>query len=68
VYGKLGLKSSIVYDPLMAKRVTLRGQLYLIDLIEALVAAGRELLMGNTDGLLLDPAGHWEALTACYED
>jgi hypothetical protein len=68
VYGKLGLKSSIVYDPLMANQVTLRGQLYLIDLIEALVAAGGELLMGNTDGLLLDPAGHWEALTACYAD
>jgi DNA polymerase elongation subunit (family B) len=62
VYGKLSLKSSIVYDPLMGNQVTLRGQLYLIDLIEALVAAGGELLMGNTDGLLLDPAERWAHL------
>jgi hypothetical protein len=71
VYGKLGEKKSVLYDPMKAKFVTMNGQGALLMLIEALTEAGANCLMANTDGLLLDIEGcgleaaervrrHWE--------
>jgi hypothetical protein len=52
VYGKLGSKYSILYAPHLLIGVTLTGQLTLLMLIEKALAAGIDVVSGNTDGVL----------------
>lgn len=52
-FGKLGDPYSDLYDPEAMLRVTLSGQLLIIDLVERLTAAGAEVLFVNTDGIVL---------------
>ena len=52
-FGKFGDSWSVLYDPEAMLRVTISGQLMLIDLIERVTAAGIEVLTANTDGLVL---------------
>ena len=52
-YGKTGEKYSWQYDPLVMYRVTFRGQLSLMMLLEKYHLAGIELISGNTDGIVI---------------
>lgn len=53
VYGKLGSKYSIVYAPHLLLSVTLTCQLAILMLVERMLAAGIQVVSGNTDGVLL---------------
>lgn len=50
-FGKLADKYSGLYDPQMMLKVTLTGQLLLIDLIERLHLSGANVVYANTDGV-----------------
>jgi hypothetical protein len=52
-YGNLISKYSFLYDPLMAMRITINGQLHLVMLAETLMLEIPDLIMiqANTDGL-----------------
>lgn len=52
-FGKLGQRGSLLYDPTAMYRVTVNGQLYLIQLIELLEQAGIPVLTANTDGIFM---------------
>ena len=49
--GKCGSEHSFMYDPSMLLRVTLGGQLFLLQLIESLEAEGITVVSANTDGV-----------------
>jgi hypothetical protein len=64
-FGKLGSIHSTLFDPQAALRVTLSGQLMLIDLIERLSDAGARVLSANTDGVFIQVPTEedgWEAV------
>lgn len=50
-FGKCGDQYSWMYDPRTKYRVTVRGQLYILALIEAVTLAGAEVISANTDGI-----------------
>jgi hypothetical protein len=50
-FGKLGSMFSKIYSPDLMLAITLTGQLYLLTLIEDLVALGVEIISANTDGV-----------------
>ena len=52
-FGNLGNRFSSLYDPAAMTRITLSGQLMLIDLIERLSATGARILLANTDGIFV---------------
>ena len=52
VYGKLGSRYSILYAPHLLLSVTLTCQLSILMLIERALAAGINVVSGNTDGVL----------------
>ncbi len=61
IYGKLNDTFSSIRSVPDAFRVTLNGQLALLMLIEALTAAGAQVLSANTDGVTIRVArDHWE--------
>lgn len=51
LFGNLGNKGSIFYDPEMLIQVTLTGQLALLMLVDRLHAAGITAISANTDGV-----------------
>jgi hypothetical protein len=53
VYGKANSKYSKLYDPIIARAITLNGQLLLIMLAEQLEDMGCTLLDMNTDGVIV---------------
>jgi len=53
VYGKGNSKFSVLYDPIIARAITINGQLMLTMLAEQLEDAGCTLLDVNTDGVLV---------------
>jgi hypothetical protein len=57
-YGKMGDKFSLMYDPILGRKVTIRGQLYLLMFMEELHLAGITILFANTDGVLIDTHGN----------
>ena len=52
-FGKLGSKWSILYAPNLLIQTTITGQLCLLMLIEAYVAAGARVVSANTDGVVV---------------
>lgn len=52
VYGKLGSRYSILYAPHLLLSVTLTCQLAILMLVERSLAAGIDVVSGNTDGVL----------------
>ena len=52
-FGKLGSKWSTLYSPDLMIQVTITGQLALLMLIEAIEAAGIQVVSGNTDGIVI---------------
>jgi len=52
-FGKMGSSYSTLYDPESLVRVTISGQLMMLDLVERLTAADIRILSVNTDGLTL---------------
>jgi len=52
-FGKFGSSYSTLYDPESLVKVTISGQLMMLELIERLTAGGIEVLTVNTDGLFL---------------
>ncbi len=52
VYGKLGSRYSILYAPHLLLSVTLTCQLAILMLVERALAAGIDVVSGNTDGVL----------------
>jgi hypothetical protein len=72
-FGQLGNPYSPLYDPEALLRVTLTGQLLLINLLEAIEGCARGIVSANTDGLIFkvrrsDSAwqgvlDNWQALT-----
>lgn len=52
VYGKLGSRHSILYAPHLLLSVTLTCQLAILMLVERALAAGINVVSGNTDGVL----------------
>lgn len=52
-YGKTGESTSWMYDPLVSLRVTIRGQLRILMLVEKLVMNSFIVLSANTDGILV---------------
>lgn len=53
IYGQLGSIYSPFYDPWGGKAIPLTGELYLIQLIDWFQTAGIEILMANTDGIII---------------
>jgi hypothetical protein len=51
-------KFSLMYDPILGRKVTIRGQLYLLMFMEELHLAGITILFANTDGVLIDTRGN----------
>lgn len=51
VFGHFNFFYSDFYDPQSAYRVTIAGQLYLLDLIEKMEIAGIQVISANTDGI-----------------
>lgn len=51
-FGKLNFPYFWLYDPLAFYRVTLYGQLFLLDLIEKFYLAGIQCISANTDGVV----------------
>lgn len=72
VFGKLGSRYSILYAPHLLLSTTLTGQLTLLMLIERAVAAGIDIVSGNTDGVLFRVPREWfggiakDRLNDCY--
>ena len=52
-YGKTGSEFSWQYDPLIMLKVTFKGQLSLLMLLEEYYLLGVELISANTDGVVL---------------
>lgn len=53
-FGKLADKWSGLYDPAMMLKVTLTGQLLLIELISRLTFDGAKVVYANTDGIVVE--------------
>ena len=51
IFGKFNYENYWLYDPLALYRVTINGQLFLLQLIEALTGAGFNVFYANTDGI-----------------
>lgn len=51
-FGKMNFSSSFIYDPEAFFRVTIGGQILLLNLIESLEMNGIAVISGNTDGIL----------------
>lgn len=51
-FGKMGSMTFWLYDPLAMLRVTVAGQLYLLQLVEYLHQSGIEVVSANTDGVV----------------
>lgn len=71
IYGQLGSIYSPFYDPWAGKAIPLTGQLYLIQLIDWFQKGGIEILMANTDGIIIrasqDQADTLEKVMAFFE-
>ena len=62
VFGNFNSQHSSFYDPLAAFRVTIAGQLYLLDCIEKLELAGIPVISANTDGFTVELSKDKEAI------
>ena len=51
-FGKTKNEKHWLYDPLVALRITVNGQLYILMLIEKLVLKGYKVISANTDGIV----------------
>jgi DNA polymerase elongation subunit (family B) len=59
--GNLQSIYSWVYDPIMAFKIRINGQLMLLMLIEAVTEAGFKLIQSNTDGIFVQVPSNREA-------
>lgn len=67
--GNLQSIYSWVYDPIMAFKIRINGQLMLLMLIEAVTEAGFKLIQSNTDGIFVQVPSNREAeyMNICAE-